>query len=191
MRATHEEEPHMPARPLVAALVAVAALSFVAAAQPASGPGFGTPACLRGSWVANQAETNRVMRALVPNFPAEVRGRLYMIFRDGMFQYGSRQIVFKATFGNRGFIARGVFFTLAPYTAQRGVFTTRAGTVTTEWGKLTGIKDGKAHTVDGPPSSTQRIPGGSTPFQCRGNTLKVKLPRFASLSWITLTRGTP
>jgi hypothetical protein len=56
---------------------------------------------------------------------------------------------------------------------------------------MTGIKAGKSYTVDGPPTSTRRIPGGPTPFQCRGSTLKVKLPRFASLSWITLQRGTP
>lgn len=180
----------MSARSLLA-VVLVACVMPVAVDAAATPTGSGSPSCLRGSWVANQAETNRVMRALIPNFPAEVKGRLYMIFRDGAFQYGSRQLVFKATFGNRALIARGQFFTLAPYTARNGSFTTGRGTVTTEWGKLTGIKDGKTYTVDGPPSSTRPIPGGTTPFECRGNTLKVKLPRFASLSWITLQRGTP
>lgn len=171
--------------PLVLVLAAAAA-----SPAPAAG-GFGSASCLRGNWVASQAETNRVMRALVPDVPAEVRGRLYMIFRDGAFQYGSRQLVYTASFGELTMIARGRFFSLARYTARPGTFTTGAGSVTTEWGKMTGIKAGKSYTVDGPPTSTRRIPGGPTSFQCRGSTLKVKLPRFASLSWITLQRGTP
>ncbi|MGL6278320.1 MAG: hypothetical protein ACRC50_02035 [Gaiella sp.] len=174
-----------------AALVTVL-VAILAAPLSASTPGgSGSPACLRGSWVASQAETNRVIRALVPNFPAEARGRLYMIFRDGAFQYGSRQLVYTATFGDVTMIARGQFFTLAPYTARPGVFTTGAGEVTTEWGKMTGIKDGKTYTVDGPPTSTRRTPGGPTPYRCSRGTLQVKLPRFASLEWITLRRGTP
>ena len=125
-------------------LVVLALLCAAPAVHAASTPtGAGSPSCLRGNWVASQAETNRVMRALVPNLPAEVEGRLYMIFRDGAFQYGSRRLVYTASFGDVTLIARGRFFTLAPYTARRGVLTTGAGEVTTEWGKLTGIKDGK------------------------------------------------
>lgn len=177
---------------LLRSLVVLAVLCAAPAVHAASTPtGAGSPSCLRGNWVASQEETNRVMRALVPNLPAEVEGRLYMIFRDGAFQYGSRRLVYTASFGDVTLIARGRFFTLARYTARRGVLTTGAGEVTTEWGKLTGIKDGKVYTVDGPPTSTRRTPGGPTPFRCGGGTLRVKLPRFASLDWITLRRGTP
>jgi hypothetical protein len=178
---------------LYVALSTVAVVTtIVGAASAASSPaGFGTAACLRGSWVANQAETNRVMRALVPVEGMVAKGRLYMLFRDGAFQYGTRYLELTNTIGDVRFIARSRFFTLAGYTARRGSFTTRAGESTIEYGKMTGMKDGKVYTVDGPPSRTTRVPGGMTPFQCRGSTLKVKLPRFASLDWITLQRGSP
>ena len=54
---------------------------------------------------------------------------------------------------------------------------------------MTGSKSGRSYTVPGPAPRTTRVPGGSTPFQCRGTTLRVRLPRFASLDWITLRRG--
>lgn len=180
-----------PRRLHLALLILVVAAAIVGGASAASGPGYGSPACLSGNWVGTRAETDRVTRALIPNFPGDVRGRLYMIFRDGAFQYGSRQLVYTVSGGETTLIARGRFFTLAPYTASRGVFTTEDGESTTEWGKLTGIKRGKTYTVNGPPTKTIPVPGGSTPFRCRGSTLQVKLPRFASLGWITLQRGTP
>lgn len=175
---------------LIAVLVGavVGGDASLAASRPG---GAGTPACLLGAWVANQAETNRVMHALVPVEGMVAKGRLYMLFRDGAFQYGSRYIELTNTFGDVRMIARARFFSLAAYTARRGSFTTRSGESTIEYGKMTGMKDGKVYTVDGPPTRTRRIPGGTTPFQCRGSTLKVKLPRFASLDWITLHRGTP
>ena len=118
-------------RPLLHASLALLAT----AGGPANAAtGSGTPACLRGNRVASQGETNRVMRALIPNVPAEVRGPLSMIFRDGALQYGSRQVVYTANFGNVTLIARGPFFALAPYTARRGTFSTSAGELTTEWG---------------------------------------------------------
>jgi hypothetical protein len=180
-------------RSLIATLAAVGAVfaALTAASSAAAASGSGSASCLRGNWVASQGETNRVLRALIPNGGFEATGRLYMIFRDGAFQYGSRQLVLEGTFGEITMIARGRFYTLAPYTARAGVFTTRAGESHIDWGRMTGSKAGRSYTVDGPPPSTTSIPGGPTPFQCRGSTLKVRLPRIASTGWITLQRGTP
>lgn len=155
----------------------------------ASTPGSGSPSCLRGNWVADRAETQRVMRALIPTGGFEVNGKLYMLFRDGAFQYGSTGIVLRNTIGDVTLIARGRFFTLAPYTARPGLLTLRAGESTMEYGPMTGSKGGRTYTVPGPAPRTTRVPGGSTPFQCRGSTLKVRLPRFAGLDWITLRRA--
>lgn len=119
----------------------------------------------------------------------EPRGKLYMIFRNGAFQYGSTSLVLKVDVGDTVATAQARFFTLQRYTARTGSFTTTRGTSTIEYGKMTATSKGKTYTVNGPPPKTTRIPGGTTPFQCRGNTLKVKLPRFASLSWITLQRA--
>jgi hypothetical protein len=178
-------------RAFLAVLVVVpvaAALSIGAFAAP-SPAGFGSSRCIRGHWVANQAETRRVIHALAPVPGLEPSGKLYMLFRDGAFQYGSTQLVLRSAIGDAELTARARFFTLQPYTASNGTLVTRRGESTIEYGEMTGTKDGRTYSVPGPPTRTTRIPGGSTPFQCRGSTLKVKLPRFASLNWITLRRG--
>jgi hypothetical protein len=112
-----------------------------------------------------------------------------MTFRSGAFQYGSTGLVLESNIGDAVLTARARFFSLAPYAARRGLLTLRAGESTIEYGPMSGTKDGRTYTVPGPPSRTQPIPGGSTSYQCRGGTLKVRLPRFASLNWITLQRG--
>ena len=171
----------------LALVTAVSALTALASPNPS---GSGTPACLRGEWGASPAETKRVIRALVPVEGLEPRGKLYMIFRDGNFQYGSTSLVFKLQISNDTVAtARARFFTLQPYTARRGSFTTRGGESTIEYGEMTATKDGRTYSVPGPPTRTTRVPGGTTPFRCTGGTLKVKLPRFASLQWITLSRA--
>lgn len=172
---------------VVLALAGVTALAASAAPRPS--PGSGSPSCLRGEWQANQAETRRVLRALVPVAGLEPRGRLYMVFRSGTFQYGSTSLVLKVNIGEAVATASARFFTLQPYTARAGSFTTRRGETTIEYGEMTATKNGQTYSVPGPPTSTKRVPGGTTPFQCRGNTLKVRLPRFASLNWITLRRS--
>jgi hypothetical protein len=175
---------------LVAA-VSVASLTAASGAWAAGSPGSGSPSCLRGNWVATQGETNRVMRALISGSPFTAYGRLYMVFRDGAFQYGSTGLVLETNIGEATMTARARFFTLAPYTARTGLMTTRSGESTIEYGPMSGTKDGRTVTVAGPPTRTTRVPGGSTAFRCAGSTLKVRLPRLASLDWITLRRGTP
>ena len=173
---------------LVGLVLVTAASALTAGASP-SPAGFGSPACLRGEWSATQAETKRVIRALAAVPGLEPRGKLYMVFRDGAFQYGSTALVFKMQIGDAVATARARFFTLQRYTARPGSFTTQGGESTIEYGEMSATKDGVTYTVAGPPTRTTRAPGGTTPFQCRGNVLKVKLPRFAALSWITLHRA--
>lgn len=175
---------------LASVLVVAAATALAAGASPSQAPsgGFGSPRCLLGEWVANQAETRRVTRALIPVEGFDVKGRLYMIFRDGRYQYGTTNIVIYNTIGDLRMTATGRFFSLHPYTAVTGALKLGRGERTTSWGKFTATKDGKTYTVDGPPQKTVKAPGGAVPFQCRGNTLKVRLPRFATLDWITLRR---
>ena len=129
------------------------------------------------------------MRALAPVPGLVPRGKLYMQFRDGMFQYGSTSLAMTMQIGDAVATARARFFSLARYTARNGSLTTTRGQSTIEYGPMSATKDGRTYTVPGPPSRTTSIPGGTTPFQCRGNTLRVRLPRIASLDWITLQRG--
>ena len=180
-------------RGVVVAMVSLAAVAVTATAlsapSPAPGGGFGSPACLRGHWVANRAETSRVTHALVPVEGYEVKGKLYMQFRDGMYQYGTTGIVIANTIGDMRLVATGRFFSLHRYSATPGVLQLSNGQRTTEWGKFTATKEGKTYTVPGPPTKTQRAAGGLVPFQCRGSTLRVRLPHFATLDWVTLRRG--
>ena len=179
-------------RPLAALglLAVVASLAVSGSASGASSPGSGSPSCLRGSWVASSVETRRVMRALVPGGLFTSYGRLYMTFRDGAFQYGSTGLVLESNVGDARMTARARFFTLAPYTARTGLLTLRRGQTTIEYGPMSASSGGRSYTVAGPPNRTSTTPGGSTPFQCHGATLKMRLPRFAALDWITLRRGT-
>jgi hypothetical protein len=172
-----------------AGIVLAAAASALTAGATPTQAGYGSPACLRGEWGASQAETRRVIRALVAVPGLTPRGKLYMVFRDGAFQYGSTSLVLKVNVGDAVATARARFFTLQPYTARVGLLTTRGGETTIEYGEMSATKDGRTYSVPGPPTRTTRVPGGSTPFQCRGDTLKLRLPRFASLNWITLHRA--
>ena len=177
---------------LVTSALAVATVfSAVASATSSQNPGggFGSPSCLRGDWVADRAETRRVTKALVPVEGYDIKGKLYMQFRDGRYQYGTTGIVIHNTIGDVRLTATGRFFSLHRYTATVGQLQLSNGERTTSWGKFTATKEGKTYTVDGPPTKTQRAAGGRLPFQCRGNTLRVKLPSFATLNWITLRRA--
>ena len=177
---------------VLAALVAVAAALHVAMpASAASSPGFGAPSCLRGNWVATQGETRRVLSSLAGGGLVTSYGRLYMTFRGGAFQYGSTGLVLESNIGDATMTARARFFSLAPYSARPGLLVLSSGESTIEYGPMSGTKDGRTYTVPGPPTRTTPNPGGSTPFQCRGNTLKGRLPRMASLNWVTLHHGSP
>ena len=181
--------------PRVAVVVLALAFAATLSALPALGAtaprGSGSASCLRGSWVATQGETNRVLRALIPVDGFAARGRLYMLFQDGAFQYGSRLLEVRNTIGDVQLIGRASFFTLARYSARQGQVTFAGGTSTIEYGKMTATGAKGTYSVPGPPAKTRPVPGGTAPFQCRGSTLRMKLPRFASLEWITLRRGTP
>ena len=173
----------------LAITTAFSALTAFATPSQTPGGGFGSPACLRGDWGASRAETSRVVRALIPVDAIQVKAKLYMQFHDGAFQYGTTGMTTTISGGDLTMTATGRFFSLHRYTATRGLLQLANGERTTSWGRFTASKGGKTYSVNGPPTKTQRAPGGAVPFQCRGNTLKVRLPRFASLNWITLTRA--
>lgn len=169
---------------LVSLVAAIAAVSQSALARSLPGAP-NSPACLRGSWVATTAESERVLKSLVPG-PYEFRSKLYMIFQDGAFQYGTTKFVLQSSIGGITTTAVGRFFSLQPYTATRGAIRLGPGESTVEFTRLTA--GGRSATP--PPPKTTRLPGGGpTPFQCRGGQLKYKLPGLSSLGWITLHRG--
>jgi hypothetical protein len=173
---------------LIACLAAfLVAVSVAGATTPA---GFGNASCLRGEWRAGRAETARVVRSLVPIPGMQVNSTLYMIFRDNAFRYGTTSMIVTMDLGDATLTAKARFFTLAPYGVPRpGALRLGRGSTTIEYGDFSGTKDGRTYTVPGPAPKTTRVPPGTVPFQCRGGTLRVKLPRISSLGWITLRRA--
>jgi hypothetical protein len=167
-------------------LVAAGALTLALApiAVTATQPAPNSPSCLRGHWTASVGESRRVLKSMVPG-PYDFRAKLYMIFDRSAFQYGTPSFTFEVPTSAGPAIAKGGFVAIAGYHATRGRVTFAAGTSTVEFAS---ISIGEI-TVAPPPTRTQRIPGGPTPFQCRGGTLKVKLPSRSSIGWITLRRS--
>jgi hypothetical protein len=162
------------------ALALAAAFVLAATTAPARAATPNSPSCLRGNWVASTTESRRVLRSLVPG-PYEFTAKLKMIFQNGIFQYGTDSFRFNIA----DTVVKGSILVLARYTAVRGAVTIAPGTSTVTYS----LVSAKGNIVSPPPEQTTRIPGGRTPFQCRGNTLKYKLPRLSSLGWITLQRG--
>lgn len=167
---------------LVTAGALTLALAPVAATATQAAPN--SPSCLRGRWTATTGESRRVLKSMVPG-PYDFRAKLYMVFDRTTFQYGTPSFTFEVPTAAGPAIAKGGLVAIAGYRATRGTVTFAAGTSTVEFAA---ISLGE-FSVPPPPTRTQRIPGGATPFQCRGGTLKVRLPRLSSLGWITLRRG--
>lgn len=163
---------------IVACLGVLLALAPSLAAGGDAATTANSPSCLRGSWKAGPAESQRVLKALVPG-PYTFNSVLYMVFNRTTMQYGTTSFVLRS--GNS--VAKGLFFTLSPYTATNGVVRTGRGTSTIEFTQLTI----GGHSATPPASMTRPIPGGSTPFECSGNRLRYKLRGPAG--WLNLNRS--
>jgi hypothetical protein len=166
---------------------ALLALVVVSALPAASNPAPGA-SCLRGRWVASQAEANRVLQALAPG-PFRIRGQLNASFLRGLFVYGSSAMVLETTTPGLDLKAHGSFLYQAAYTVRNGNIVTQQGTSALSFDEFTATKNGRTASVPGPPDSSRTIPGGPTPFQCTRTRLKIKLPSFASSGWVVYQRS--
>ncbi len=149
---------------LIAATLAVTQIAWARTLPGAPN----SPACLRGHWVATKAESQRVLRVLVPG-PYTFTGKLYMDFRDGTMQYGTTRFVISVPGAPPG---SGSFFMAYTYTATRGRVTLSRGTGTV--------------TVKGIATNVTS-PGSVTPFQCNATRLRWKGP--PQVGWLTLGRA--
>jgi hypothetical protein len=148
-----------------AALSAAAALAQGALASPAAAPN--SASCLRGHWVASTAESQRVLKLMVPG-PYTFTAKLYMDFRVGTMAYGTPAFVIDAG----GVKAEGSFVTLHGYRATRGRIDLRAGTTTT---------DVMGHEMTG------RVPAAAAQFECNASRLRYRMP--GPVGWMTLNRA--
>jgi hypothetical protein len=156
-------------------------LTLTPRAEATALPGRDSPACLRGHWTATVPESRRVLKSMVAG-QYDFKAKLYMIFDRTTFSYGTPSFVFHAP-GNS--LAKGRFFTLHGYTARTGRITLAAGRAHLVFEEFSVA----GHSATPPPAQEYGVPGGQTPFQCRGSVLKYKLPRLSGLGWITLHRG--
>lgn len=151
-----------------AVALSAAALAGAVLAQGAAAAAPNSAACLRGHWVASLAESQRVLKLMVPG-PYSFTGKLYMDFRVGTMAYGTPAFVIEAG----GTSAKGSFVTLHGYSsAGRGRINLRAGTATTE---VLGQEQ------------TSRVPAAAAQFECNASRLRYRMP--GPVGWMTLNRA--
>jgi hypothetical protein len=100
-------------------------------------------------------------------------------------------MILESSIGDATLTARARFFSLAPYTAAAPGSSRPSRRVDDRVREDVGL-EGRAHLQRRRAADQDdEDPGRLDPFQCRGSTLKVRLPRFASANWIHAAARTP
>lgn len=134
------------------------------------------------------AAANALLQRLIPNPNMRVsEGVLTAAFpRDERMKYGSTHFVLTLTGGELTMIGSATFFFEAGWQTGNRKLILDAGRSELVISKFTAIKDGKRFTVSGGSPLRQRVQGGATPYTCRGNTLRWKIP--INNTWATFQR---
>jgi hypothetical protein len=160
------------------ATVGLAACVALLAAAPAGSELAAQDRCVRGAWKMSNAASNAVLQSLVqtPNISVE-QGVLTAAFpRTGTMRYGSTHFVVKIDGGALVMKGTASFIFEAPWSTAGGRLVLGRGRSELFISKFTAIKDGRTITVDGPGATVTRTPAGRTPYTCRGDTLRWRIP---------------
>jgi hypothetical protein len=152
----------------------------VLAGGAASSPGEASvrDRCVRGDWKMSNAASNAVLQSLIrtPSITVE-RGVLTASFpREGTMRYGSTHFVVRVDGGALVMTGTANFVFEASWSTSRGKLVLGRGASELFISKFSATKDGKTFTVPGPGATTKRTPAGETPYTCRGDTLRWKIP---------------
>ena len=134
--------------------------------------------CVRGDWKMSNAASNAVLQSLirVPNITVE-RGVLTASFpREGTMRYGTTHMVVKADGGALVMRGTATFIFEASWSTSRGKLVLGRGESELFISKFSATKNGQTFTVPGPGATTKRTPAGETPYTCRGDTLRWRIP---------------
>ncbi len=166
---------------------------FVLASSSLAAPEV-NPACVRGSWVANTAEAQRLVRRLLPpalNMRVQ-RGALSATFVDGKLVYGGYSLVFVAGGGANEIAIKSTvdIIAKAPYRVSGNRLVLGSGKYKLHYLNVVVSLNGSSKVSRRPPDVAVTSPGGSVPFTCSGGTLrwKVPLPLGSSGTWLTFQR---
>ena len=166
---------------LLLSLVSVAAITLgVLAGGAGSSPGEPNvrDRCVRGDWRMSNSASNAVLQSLIrtPNISV-AQGVLTASFpREGTMRYGSTHFVVKVDGGALVMTGTASFVFEANWSTSRGKLVLGRGASELFISKFTATKNGQTYTVPGPGATTRRTPAGETPYTCRGDTLRWKIP---------------
>ncbi len=169
---------------MVRLLVSVFSVAAITVGVLAGGAGSspGEPSvrdrCVRGDWKMSNSASNAVLQSLIrtPNISVE-RGVLTASFpRAGTMRYGTTDMVVKADGGALVMRGTATFIFEASWSTSRGKLILGRGESELFISKFSATKDGRTFTVPGPGATTRRTPAGETPYTCRGDTLRWKIP---------------
>ena len=144
--------------------------------------------CVRGEWRMSNAAANALLQRLISNPAMRVtEGVLTAAFpRGDRMRYGSTHFVLTLNAGEITMIGSATFYFEAGWQTGNGKLILDAGRSELVISKFTAIKDGKTVTAPGGPPVRQRTQGGGTPYTCRGNILRWRIP--INNSWATFRR---
>jgi hypothetical protein len=134
--------------------------------------------CVRGDWKMSNSASNAVLQSLInsPNIRV-ARGVITASFpREGTMRYGSTDFVVRVDGGSLVMSGTGTFIFEAGWSTRNGRLVVGAGRSEVFISKFTATKDGRTVTVPGPGSTFKRTPRSPTPYTCRGDTLRWKIP---------------
>lgn len=176
------------ARAAILALVSCGVLAGAASSAPGAAEARVHDRCVRGEWRMSNAAANALLQRLVPNPAMRVtEGVLTAAFPRGeRMKYGSTHFVLTMDTGDLVMIGSATFFFEAGWQTGNGKLILDAGRSELVISKFTAIKNGQRFTVPGGAPLRQRTQGGGTPYTCRGNTLRWKIP--INNSWATFRR---
>lgn len=161
---------------VLATAVAVGVLAGGATSSP--GDLSARDRCVRGDWKMSNAASNAVLQSLINTPTIRVaRGVITASFaRDGEMRYGSTDFVVRVDGGDLVMTGTGTFVFEANWSTRGDRLIVSAGRSEVFISKFTATKDGRTYTVPGPGATVKRTPGGPTPYTCRGDTLRWKIP---------------
>ena len=163
---------------LVVAAATVAVGVFTGGAVSAPTEASARDRCVRGDWKMSNSASNAVLQSLIriPNISVE-RGVLTASFpREGTMRYGTTHMVVKADGGALVMRGTATFIFEASWSTSRGKLVLGRGESELFISKFSATKNGQTYTVPGPGATTKRTPAGETPYTCRGDTLRWKIP---------------
>lgn len=126
----------------------------------------------------SNAASNAVLQSLINTPTIRIaRGVITASFSgDGEMRYGSTDFVVRVDGGDLVMSGTGTFVFEANWSTRGDRLIVGPGRSEVFISKFTATKDGRTFTVPGPGATVKRTRGGPTPYTCRRDTLRWRVP---------------